>query len=129
MAQKGNTVSPMREATPPDSVRQFAAGWKTVSQEELWPDAPLGEWQSIYSQHWYRAVAAIPRGGRLMFAYCRDVVIPESDGVAKAIRQHPRLKGYLVPNAPPGLLLIKPDSDPGNFLQRCRELGFEVDWR
>ena len=56
-------------------------------------------------------------------------MFPENDEVAKAIRQHPRLKGYLVPNAPPGMLLIKLESDPGNFLTRCRELGFEVSWR
>ncbi|MFM9964043.1 MAG: hypothetical protein ACKV2Q_22805 [Planctomycetaceae bacterium] len=72
---------------------------------------------------------ASPRGGRMLFAHCSGVVIPENDEVAKAIRQHPRLKGYLAPNAPPGLLLIKPDSDPSNFITRCRELGFEVTWR
>lgn len=72
---------------------------------------------------------AAPRGGRVQFAQCSGVVIPESDQVARAIRQHPKLKGYIAPNAPPGLLLIKPQSDPGNFITRCRELGFEVSWR
>lgn len=72
---------------------------------------------------------AAPRGGRVQFAQCSGVVIPESDEVARAIRQHPKLKGYIAPNAPPGLLLIKPQSDPGNFITRCRELGFEVSWR
>ena len=72
---------------------------------------------------------AVPRGGRVTFTHCSGVAIPESEPVAKAIRQHPRLKGYLTPHSPPGFLLIKPDSDPGNFVQRCRELGFEVDWR
>ena len=70
-----------------------------------------------------------PRGGRVHFAQCSGVVIPESDEVARAIRQHPKLKGYIAPHAPPGLLLIKPESDPGNFITRCRELGFEVSWR
>ena len=65
----------------------------------------------------------------MKFAQCSGVVFPESEAVAKAIRQHPRLKGYLATNAPPGMLLIKPESDPGNFLTRCRELGFEVEWR
>ncbi len=72
---------------------------------------------------------AAPCGGRMRFTHCSGVVIPENDQVAKAIRQHPRLKGYLAPNAPPGLLLIKPHSDPVNFIARCREQGFEVDWR
>lgn len=67
------------------------------------------------------------RGGRLRFEYCSGVVIPEDEATAKAIRKHPRLKGYLLPNAPPGILIIKPDSDPSNFIHRCRELGFEVN--
>ena len=69
------------------------------------------------------------RGGHLTFAQCNAVIIPDNDEVAKAIRKHPRLKGYLATNAPAGLLLIKPESDPRNFLLRCRELGFIVDFR
>ena len=69
------------------------------------------------------------RGGRLRFEYCSGVVIPEDEATAKAIRKHLRLKGYLLPNSPPGILIIKPDSDPSNFIRRCRELGFEVNWQ
>jgi hypothetical protein len=64
--------------------------------------------------------------GHLQFSYCSGLVIPENEEVARAIRQHPKLKGYLAPNAPPSLLLIKPNSDPNNFIVRCRELGFVV---
>jgi len=43
-----------------------------------------------------------------------------------AIRQHSRLKGYLEAGAPKGYLLIKQQSNPSNFVQRCKELGFKV---
>ena len=43
-----------------------------------------------------------------------------------AIRQHSRLKGYLEAGAPKGYLLIKPGSNPHNFVQRSKELGFRV---
>ena len=50
---------------------------------------------------------------------------PESPEALAAIREHPRLKGYLEPGAPPGYLLLKSRSDPDNFVLRCRDLGFE----
>ena len=40
--------------------------------------------------------------------------------------QHPQLKGYLEPGAPPGYLLLKSRSDPDNFVRRCQDLGFDV---
>ena len=40
--------------------------------------------------------------------------------------EHPQLKGYLEPGAPPGYLLLKSRSNPDNFVQRCQDLGFEV---
>ena len=89
----------------------------------------LGSAGSLPSQVDKLLGGASPQGGHMQFAFCRGLVIPESKQVAQAIRQHPRLKGYLAPNAPPGFLLIKSESDPSNFIQRCRELGFEVDWR
>ena len=46
--------------------------------------------------------------------------------VLAAIRAHPSLKGYIEPGAPPGYLLIKPQSDPDNFVLRCQTLGFNV---
>lgn len=65
-------------------------------------------------------------GGLLRIAYCSAIVKPEDGDVAKAVRQHPKLKGYLAPKAPAGYLLIKPGSNPNNFVLRCRELGFQV---
>jgi hypothetical protein len=53
-------------------------------------------------------------------------VQPESAEVLDAIRQHSRLKGYLEAGAPKGYLLIKQQSNPSNFVQRCKELGFKV---
>lgn len=57
---------------------------------------------------------------------CSALIRPDSAEVEQAIRKHPRLKGYIEAGAPPGYLLIKPQSDPHNFVRRCRELGFEV---
>ncbi len=65
-------------------------------------------------------------GGVLGVRFCSALLKPENAEVLEAIRAHPRLKGYLEPGAPPGYLLIKSRSDPANFLQRCRELGFEL---
>jgi hypothetical protein len=66
-------------------------------------------------------------GGKVGIRWCSALVKPESAGVLAAIREHPKLKGYLEPGAPPGYLLIKSRSDPGNFVQRCRDLGFKVE--
>jgi hypothetical protein len=66
-------------------------------------------------------------GGNLGIRWCSALVKPESAEVLAAIREHPKLKGYLEPGAPPGYLLIKSRSDPGNFVQRCQDLGFKVE--
>jgi hypothetical protein len=66
-------------------------------------------------------------GGKLGIRWCSALVKPESAEVLAAIREHPKLKGYLEPGAPPGYLLIKSRSDPGNFVQRCQDLGFQVE--
>jgi hypothetical protein len=66
-------------------------------------------------------------GGKVGIRWCSALVKPESDEVLTAIRQHPKLKGYLEPGAPPGYLLIKSRSDPANFIQRCQDLGFKVE--
>jgi hypothetical protein len=65
-------------------------------------------------------------GGKIDIRWCSALVKPESAEVLAAIREHPQLKGYLEPGAPPGYLLIKPRSNPDNFVERCRKLGFEV---
>jgi hypothetical protein len=66
-------------------------------------------------------------GGQLGIRWCSALVKPESAEVLAAIREHPKLKGYLEPGAPPGYLLIKSRSDPGHFVQRCQDLGFRVE--
>lgn len=65
-------------------------------------------------------------GGKVGIRWCSALVKPESPEVLAAIREHPRLKGYLEPGAPPGYLLIKSRSDPDNFVRRCQDLGFVV---
>lgn len=65
-------------------------------------------------------------GGEIRIRACSAIVQPESAEVLDAIRRHSRLKGYLEAGAPKGCLLIKPQSNPSNFVQRCRELGFKV---
>jgi len=65
-------------------------------------------------------------GGKIGIRWCSALVKPESAEVLAAIREHPQLKGYLEPGAPPGYLLLKSRSDPDNFVRRCRDLGFEV---
>jgi hypothetical protein len=65
-------------------------------------------------------------GGEIRIRACSAIVQPESAEVLDAIRQHSRLKGYLEAGAPKGYLLIKPQSNPSNFVQRCQELGFKV---
>ena len=66
-------------------------------------------------------------GGKIGIRWCSALVKPESDEVLTAIREHPKLKGYLEPGAPTGYLLIKSQSDPDNFVQRCQTLGFKVE--
>jgi hypothetical protein len=65
-------------------------------------------------------------GGEIRIRGCSAIVQPESAEVLDAIRQHSRLKGYLEAGAPKGYLLIKEQSNPSNFIQRCKELGFKV---
>jgi len=65
-------------------------------------------------------------GGEIRIRGCSAIVQPESAEVLDAIRQHSRLKGYLEAGAPKGYLLIKQQSNPMNFVQRCKELGFKV---
>ncbi len=68
-----------------------------------------------------------PLGGKIGIRYCSALVKPATPEAVAAIRQHPQLKGYLEPGAPPGFLLIKPGSNPGNFIRRCQALGFEIE--
>jgi hypothetical protein len=65
-------------------------------------------------------------GGKVGIRWCSALVKPESPEVPAAIREHPQLKGYLEPGAPPGYLLIKSRSRPDNFVRRCLDLGFAV---
>jgi hypothetical protein len=65
-------------------------------------------------------------GGEIRIRGCSAIVQPESAEVLDAIRQHSRLKGYLEAGAPEGYLLIKQQSNPSKFVQRCKELGFKV---
>jgi hypothetical protein len=64
--------------------------------------------------------------GKVGIRWCSALVRPESPEVLAAIREHPQLKGYLEPGAPPGYLLIKSRSNPDNFVRRCQDLGFAV---
>jgi hypothetical protein len=66
-------------------------------------------------------------GGKIGVRYCSALVKPATDEAVTAIRQHPQLKGYLERGAPPGFLLVKPGSNPDNFLRRCQALGFEIE--
>ncbi|MSU76838.1 MAG: hypothetical protein EXS16_01960 [Gemmataceae bacterium] len=65
-------------------------------------------------------------GGKIGIRYCSALVKPETADALTAIREHPQLKGYLEHGAPPGYLLVKPTSNPDNFIERCRTLGFDV---
>ena len=66
-------------------------------------------------------------GGRLTIRYCSALVKPQTAEALAAIREHPQLKGYLEPGAPSGFLLVKPGSNPDNFVRRCQALGFEIE--
>lgn len=65
-------------------------------------------------------------GGELVIIGCNALVKPENDQMLDAIRRHPSLKNYVEPGGPPGYLLIKPASEPYNFIERCQKLGFKV---
>jgi hypothetical protein len=65
-------------------------------------------------------------GGVIGIRWCSALVKPQEPETLTAIREHPRLKGYLEAGAPPGYLLIKSTSNPETFAQRCQVLGFEV---
>jgi hypothetical protein len=65
-------------------------------------------------------------GGKVGIRWCSALVKPESSETLAAIREHPQLKGYLEPGAPPGYLLLKSRSNPDNFVRRCQDLGFDV---
>lgn len=65
-------------------------------------------------------------GGVLSMRWCSALVKPETPEALSALREHPKLKGYLEAGGPPGYLLIKSSSNPENFARRCHELGFEV---
>jgi hypothetical protein len=65
-------------------------------------------------------------GGEVGIRRCSALVKPESPELLAAIREHPKLKGYLEPGAPPGYLLIKSRSKPNEFVRRCQDLGFAV---
>jgi hypothetical protein len=67
-------------------------------------------------------------GGEIRIRWCSALVQPENLEVLEAIRAHPNLKGYLEPGAPRGYLLLKSQSDPNNFVHRCRQLGFQVEF-
>jgi hypothetical protein len=65
-------------------------------------------------------------GGVIFYRPCRGLVKVGNPELLSAIRAHPRLKGYLDREAPPGYLVIKEGADAYNFLRRCAEHGFEV---
>lgn len=65
-------------------------------------------------------------GGEVVVVGCSALVKPENPQVLEAIRRHPNLKNYIAPGGPPGYLLIKPASEPYNFIERCCNLGFQV---
>jgi hypothetical protein len=64
-------------------------------------------------------------GGEVSIRGCSALIKGEKE-VLEAIRAHPKLKGYIEAGAPPGYLLIKAQSNPNNFVFRCRQLGFVV---
>jgi hypothetical protein len=65
-------------------------------------------------------------GGEIVIRGCSALVKPENEQVADAIRRHPSLKNDIEPGGPPGYLLIKPNSAPYHFIERCQALGFKV---
>jgi hypothetical protein len=65
-------------------------------------------------------------GGPVLFRPCRGLIKIENPELLSLIRTHPRLKGYLDREAPPGYLIIKDGADPFRFIERCQQHGFEV---
>lgn len=65
--------------------------------------------------------------GTVGYRICHALIKPPSEEVLQAIRQHPRLKGFIEAGAPPGYLLLKPTANPATFLQRCQELGLKLE--
>ncbi|WP_133112059.1 hypothetical protein [Candidatus Scalindua japonica] len=65
-------------------------------------------------------------GAVLRVGYCSAIVIPEDPEMLYVIRQHPKLKGYIAPKSPKGMLIIKHNSSADNFFQRCKEYGFKL---
>lgn len=65
-------------------------------------------------------------GGAISICWCSALVKPKEPETLTAIREHPKLKGYLEKGAPPGYLVIKGTSNPENFVRKCQELGFDV---
>lgn len=76
----------------------------------------------------------VERMGPIVLAFSQ---LPEADmrqaleqlgrqEVLAAIKAHSHLKGYLDTEAPAGYLLIKPRSNPHEFIRRCQALGFTV---
>lgn len=155
--------------------------WPSVSFEKLWPEGSAEQNLSIYSQHWYRAVAVMLLSGRVSpttdgwpnktegrrlckeanfspawldelgwFLAQADIVrasrirgyaegksfdafdqhdfeplqLAVHGGVMKLIQEE--TGGQVLRPTPVGLLLIKPESDPANFVARCVKLGFDV---
>ena len=124
--QAGNVFREFNKLPSPDLIdlgRQLglkkhecdAGGW------DGWLDEPGQQafLSALYVSSWAYTTDRRIHGGSA-------IVQPESAEVLEAIRQHSRLKGYLEAGAPKGYLLIKQQSNPMNFVQRCKELGFRV---
>ena len=115
-----------------DQVYQFRLDRKRMAQSSS-TSAPGEELREVF-----RRLSPCRRPSRICWprnlrwaarsasAGAAPLIKPESPEALAAIREHPRLKGYLEPGAPPGYLLLKSRSDPDNFVLRCRDLGFEV---
>jgi hypothetical protein len=72
------------------------------------------------------AAAPAAAGGTVRYLPCSAIVTSDDPQTLAAIRAHSKLKGYVEPDSPPGLLVIRGDRDPSNFLRRCRQLGYEI---
>ena len=66
------------------------------------------------------------QGGELHLLLCGGLVRVDDPRVLDHIKAHPKLKGYLVNGGPPGYLVIKEGVRLINFVQRCKDYGFEV---
>lgn len=106
-------VDPKRLKEFPDANTELRATFAKLDRMPPWLSAVLQTKTSL--------------GGRLGVRYCSALVKPATTEAAAAIRQHPKLKSFLEPGAPPGFLLVKAGSNPNNFLRRCQTLGFEIE--